>query len=655
MAIEGLITMGTEQSNQAVAFGDYILDPVDERLIGPNGPVHIGNKAFRVLKNLSARRGMLTTKEMLLDTVWDGAAVSESALTSVIKELRKALGDTARNASFIESVYGRGYRFLPEVSLAEKAPERPLAGESSDEHDAKSHVTEQDAVNELQPRGFFQRLAKPWKIVAGAISTAAGTVALATFIIDFERSPSIETEANIRVTDFRAQSPDIPSGFIPSIRDEIAAAFSEDYQSKVSLVVSDEAQDSKYPSFFVTGGVRRETEDLIAIVRLQDDRSQKVIWSHSFTHPADEAGTLPRRLAISTALLVRCTLGANGAASLPTDALQAWASLCSNGGLIERDFDRALLELQRVTTLAPDFAEGWTVLASYKRAEAYANPDDFDALIAEAKRLNAKALTLDPENGTALLKASDLLDPDDLVGREQQIRKAVAARPLDCMCEELSLGSFLLLHGRVDEARKHLKRATAAGPIFPSAFRWSGYYHALKGNRAAVESDLDILRDLRTGDEDSTAGQRLMIATLAGDYARAADLISGSERARGNPLAKAWSAAYAALNGGNQTDRAKAAREIIEASPGPNTYNDISVILLDRLGAPDQALGMIESVASRSTNRARAGLAFVSNQTRARPGFESLARELGLVSYWQETEAPDFCDDANAPAVCAEL
>ena len=647
--------MATEETKQAVAFGDYVLDPADERLIGPTGPVHIGHKAFRVLQELSARRGLLTTKEALLDKVWDGAAVSESALTSVVKELRRALGDTARNSSFIESVYGRGYRFLPEVSLTDSVPAIQAAEDLSDTAAGSDGKSGKEVTAKSPTGGFFTRLVKPWKIVAGAVSTAAGVVALASFVVNLDSTPAMATEATVRLTDFSAQSPEMPSGVIPSIRDEISAAFSEDYQSKVALIVADEAQDSDHPGFFVTGGVRRQGDDLIAIVRLQDENSQKVIWSHTFTHPVDDAAKLPRRVAISTALLVRCTLGATGAASLPTDALEAWASVCSNGGLIERDFDRALLELQRVTTLAPDFAEGWTVLGSFKRAEAYANPDEFDALLAEAKRLNEKALTLDPDNGTALLKAADLLDPDELVGRERQIRKAVAARPLDCMCEELSLGSFLLLHGRVDEAQKHLKRATAAGAIFPSAFSMSGYYNALKGNRAAVEADLQTLRDLRTGDDDSTAGQRLMISTLAGEYARAADLIAASEKARDRPLAQAWLAGYKALLDGSQTDRAKAAQKIVEASAGPDTYNDISAILLERLGAPDAGLALIKSVASTSTSRARAVLAFVSNRTRALPGYEPLARKLGLVSYWQETKPPDFCDEANAPALCAKL
>jgi hypothetical protein len=109
------------------------------------------------------------------------------------------------------------------------------------------------------------------------------------------------------------------------------------------------------------------------------------------------------------------------------------------------------------------------------------------------------------------------------------------------------------------------------------------------------------------------------------------------------------------LDRGNEADRLKAANEILEASSGPDAYNDISVILLDRLGNADAALGLIDGVASTSTSRARSGLAFISDGTRARPGFEKLARRLGLVSYWRETRPPDFCEQEDAPALCDGL
>nr|WP_294850358.1 winged helix-turn-helix domain-containing protein [uncultured Sphingomonas sp.] len=101
-----------------IAVGEYIVDRNDERLIGPSGPVKLGNKAFRVLLALVDQEGQLLTKDALFSTVWDGTIVSESALTSTIKELRRALGDGSKTPSYIESVYGRGYRLIAEVSEA---------------------------------------------------------------------------------------------------------------------------------------------------------------------------------------------------------------------------------------------------------------------------------------------------------------------------------------------------------------------------------------------------------------------------------------------------------------------------------------------------------------------------------------------------------
>jgi DNA-binding winged helix-turn-helix (wHTH) protein/tetratricopeptide (TPR) repeat protein len=111
-------------------FGEFRLDPSDERLWGPAGAVKLGHKAFRVLERLARQQGRLITKDDLFSSVWDGTIVSESALTSVIKELRRALGDESRTPRFIESVYGRGYRFVApvEASEAQSAPSRTAAG-----------------------------------------------------------------------------------------------------------------------------------------------------------------------------------------------------------------------------------------------------------------------------------------------------------------------------------------------------------------------------------------------------------------------------------------------------------------------------------------------------------------------------------------------
>jgi TolB-like protein/DNA-binding winged helix-turn-helix (wHTH) protein len=102
------------------------LDLRDERLSVDGQPVILSGKAFALLRALMLRPQILVTKDELFDTVWPGVIVSESVLTTAVKEARKVLGDDARNPRFIETAHGRGYRFLLSVrkqdEISGKAP-----------------------------------------------------------------------------------------------------------------------------------------------------------------------------------------------------------------------------------------------------------------------------------------------------------------------------------------------------------------------------------------------------------------------------------------------------------------------------------------------------------------------------------------------------
>ncbi len=72
-------------------------------------------KAIEVLRFLVERPGRLVTKDELLDGVWADVAVTPNALTRVVAQLRRELGDDAADARIIETVPTRGYRFIAEI------------------------------------------------------------------------------------------------------------------------------------------------------------------------------------------------------------------------------------------------------------------------------------------------------------------------------------------------------------------------------------------------------------------------------------------------------------------------------------------------------------------------------------------------------------
>ena len=113
------------QEQAGFVFGPFRLDVRDERLWRGQDVLPMRHKTLGVLHALVAQAGQLLTKDALLAAVWPETMVSESVLTVAIRELRRVLGDQARRPQFIETVHGRGYRFIAPVTVAAPSSERP--------------------------------------------------------------------------------------------------------------------------------------------------------------------------------------------------------------------------------------------------------------------------------------------------------------------------------------------------------------------------------------------------------------------------------------------------------------------------------------------------------------------------------------------------
>ena len=98
-----------------VSFPPFRLDEADERLWKGTKLVALRRKPFAILRYLVAHPKRLVTHDELLREVWGGAVVSESAVRSHLHELRQVLG-----SGVIETVIGRGYRFIAELTVHAK-------------------------------------------------------------------------------------------------------------------------------------------------------------------------------------------------------------------------------------------------------------------------------------------------------------------------------------------------------------------------------------------------------------------------------------------------------------------------------------------------------------------------------------------------------
>lgn len=102
--------------------GQWRFDADGARLIGEGEERKLEDRAARTLALLCERRGEIVSQEEILDAVWNGRAVSANSVAVVMRDLRRALDDDARQPRFIETVAKRGYRLAPAPAVA--APPR---------------------------------------------------------------------------------------------------------------------------------------------------------------------------------------------------------------------------------------------------------------------------------------------------------------------------------------------------------------------------------------------------------------------------------------------------------------------------------------------------------------------------------------------------
>src|SRR5215510_16238450 len=105
------------RETHSLLFAPFRLDLGAERLWRGEEARSLTRKAFAALRYLVAHAGQLVTKEELIEAVWAIPYVSDTAIAACIREIRRALDEQAQAPQFVETVRGRGYRFLAAVTV----------------------------------------------------------------------------------------------------------------------------------------------------------------------------------------------------------------------------------------------------------------------------------------------------------------------------------------------------------------------------------------------------------------------------------------------------------------------------------------------------------------------------------------------------------
>src|SRR5262245_3240912 len=110
-----------------VRFGECLLDSETRQLFARGEEVHLQPKAFQFLELLLAHRPKAVSKDAIHKQLWPGTFVSDGTLTSLLAEIRDAIGDDAHESRFVRTVHRFGYAFCG--TAQETGPRRsPVTG-----------------------------------------------------------------------------------------------------------------------------------------------------------------------------------------------------------------------------------------------------------------------------------------------------------------------------------------------------------------------------------------------------------------------------------------------------------------------------------------------------------------------------------------------
>jgi TolB-like protein/Tfp pilus assembly protein PilF len=405
--------------HRPVRFGSFTLDPSDERLSDARGPIHIGHKAYKVLLALIAQRGTLLTKDALFEIAWPQTIVSDSSLTSAIKELRRALGDEAQSPRFIEAVYGRGYRFIAEVS--QDVPDQ-----------APSPKVQPNHVVELDGRGAAPSLAVlPFKSRSGLHDDDVFAEGMVDDIIS-----ALSQGLNVMVlgSAVTAGLRLAPIGDIRTLGQRLGVRY------------------------LLDGNVRRAGEQLRVTAQILDASSGIVRWSGHFDRPLSELAQLQEDLVtdVAASLDVQVQdLELQRIFEKPAD-LTAWEALIRSNAFYQRldatSLHNALAQARLAAEIAPNYAAAHAQVASASAVAYFITSPHNPAEEKRIGHLADRALSLGPDDPVVLAGAGCAFN---YTGRPEDARRlllrAIEKAPAYGMAH-YHLGVSLCLLDRSDDA-----------------------------------------------------------------------------------------------------------------------------------------------------------------------------------------------------------
>jgi TolB-like protein/DNA-binding winged helix-turn-helix (wHTH) protein/Tfp pilus assembly protein PilF len=442
------------------------------------------------------RQGQLVSRDEIATRLWgNGVHVDvESGVNTAIRKLRAALKDSPETPLFIETVPGKGYRFIARAAQADRPAEAPARPD---------------------------RPARPW--LAAGLALGLATVAVVVYYAGFRSAgPSaLETSVTIAVLPFQNLSSDREQEyFSDGLTEETIAALGRVAPSRIRVIAwtssmayrgtrktAGEIGGELTASYLVESTVRKEKEHLRITAKLIRVKDQVQVWNNTYDLQLSGLLSVQQEIGSAIARQVGGEFSPRTKPPLRNSTQDADAHdlyLRGRYYLSQRtpeSMRKSVEYLEAAVQKDPTYALAHAGLAENYVVQAAITSFDARPLWEKARMESEKALGLDQnlaEAHTAKGMASFYM-AWDWAAAERSYRRAIELNPNYAIAHQF-YAHFLSNARRHEEAIAEIQKARAIDPLSPMMHTYAGgtfvlarrYGDALQTLRQALAIDPDF-------------------------------------------------------------------------------------------------------------------------------------------------------------------
>ena len=594
---------------------------------------------------LLERPGELVSREELRNRLWTAETFVDfdHGVNKAVNRIRDALGDSATSPRFVETVARRGYRFIGDVAVIERAPG---AGSESTPDDLTPVEDRSAGAVAAPPLPGRLRRWYPWTIT-GAMALAS--IVLVAWVLQ-SKAPRPGPIRSIAVLPLENLSgDDSQEYFADGMTDELIATLGQISALRVisrTSVMSYKRARQPLPRIarelnveaVVEGTVLRAGDRVRITAQLIDARDDTHLWSDSYDGELRDTLTLQNTVARAIAEQIRINLSAQEQATLKQRQVvnpQAYEAYLKGryfwnkrtGHDLEKAVGYFSLAIERDPSYAPAYsglADAYALLGDWEYG-VLAPTDAFP----RAKAAAVKALQLDDTLGEAHTSLAFCLDGFDWDARsaDTEFRRGLELNPGYATAHHWYAWHLSLL-GRNDEAIAEMKKAQNLDPLsliinadLAELLLIAQFTDAsIQQSRKTIEMDVNF----------ALAHNQLGLAYLQSQ--RRDDAISELQQAvqlsAGSPTCTANLARAFAISG-RRDEAVQLLEDLKKRSQGGSSNAPEIAVVYAALGDNDQAMTWLEKGYHERFNPGvllRPGF----DPLRADPRFQDLERRVGL-------------------------